>query len=86
MTDKPPNPYVYPQPAAPSVPTFAANGNVSIPMSTPASPGMTLRDYFASQAPEPPIYWWGASAVKDCAGYALWNYQYADAMLLERVK
>ena len=48
-------------------------------------PPMTLRDWFASRAPEPPSSWWGGSA-KDCAGYALWNFQYADAMLSERSK
>ena len=47
------------------------------------TPPMTLRDWFASQAPEPPVTWWG-SGMKDCAGYALWNYQYADAMLAAR--
>ena len=45
--------------------------------------GMTLRDYFATHAPEPPQRWWGGGMV-DCAGYAKWNYQYADAMLEER--
>jgi hypothetical protein len=48
-------------------------------------PGMTLRDWFASRAPEPPATWWGGGA-KDCAGYALWGFQYADAMLAEREK
>jgi len=47
--------------------------------------GMSLRDWFASRAPEPPPTWWGGGA-KDCAGYALWNFQYADAMLAERAK
>lgn len=47
--------------------------------------GMTLRDYFATHAPEPPPRWWGGGSV-DCAGYAKWNYQYADAMLAERQK
>lgn len=48
-----------------------------------AHDGMTLRDWFASRAPEPPVTWWGGGKI-DCAGYALWNYQYADAMLAER--
>jgi len=47
--------------------------------------GMSLRDWFASHAPEPPPTWWGGGA-KDCAGCALWNFQYADAMLAERSK
>jgi len=46
---------------------------------------MTLRDWFASRAPEPPATWWGGNA-KDCAGYALWSFQFADAMLAEREK
>lgn len=45
--------------------------------------GMELRDWFASVAPEPPALWWGNGAA-DCAGYALWAYQYADAMMAAR--
>jgi len=45
--------------------------------------GMTLRDWFASHAPEPPTNWWRGRG-KNCAGYALWNFQYADAMLAAR--
>ena len=47
--------------------------------------GMTLRDWFATHAPPPPTTWWGGSA-PGCSGYALWNYQYADAMLAERTR
>lgn len=47
------------------------------------APPMTLRDWFASRAPEPPSTWWGNGA-KDCAGYAMWNYQYAEAMMQQR--
>lgn len=47
--------------------------------------GMTLRDWFATHAPEPPTIWWGNGPV-DCTGLALWNYQYADAMLRQRDK
>ena len=47
--------------------------------------GMSLRDYFAIHAPEPPMSWWGGDMIT-CAGYALWNYQYADTMLAERAK
>lgn len=47
--------------------------------------GMTLRDYFACRAPEPPMSWWGGTT-PDCAGYAMWNYQYADTMLVKREK
>ncbi len=46
---------------------------------------MTLRDWFATHAPTPPATWWGG-ARPDLAGYALWNYQYANAMLAERAK
>ena len=46
-------------------------------------PGMSLRDWFATHAPEPHASWW-AGRDPDCAGYAQWNYQYADAMLAAR--
>lgn len=46
-------------------------------------PGMDLRDWFASNAPAPPPAWW-ANQQPTCAGYAEWNYQYADAMLAQR--
>ncbi len=46
-----------------------------------AADGMSLRDWFATHAPEPPTTWWDGEATKTCDGYALWNYQYADAML-----
>jgi len=45
--------------------------------------GMSLRDYFASRAPIPPHSWWGTNP-PTCAGFALWNYLYADAMLEQR--
>lgn len=45
--------------------------------------GMSLRDYFASRAPIPPHSWWGNNP-PTCAGFALWNYLYADAMLEQR--
>lgn len=50
-----------------------------------AVPGMSLRDWFATHAPEPPETWWGGGRI-DGAGYALWAYQYADAMLEAREK
>ena len=42
--------------------------------------GVSKREWFAAHAPEPPQSWWGGSN-PDCAGYAMWNFQYADAML-----
>lgn len=54
-------------------------------LTTTDHPGMSLRDWFAARAPEPPMSWWGNGS-KDCAGYALWAFQYADAMLAERAK
>jgi hypothetical protein len=47
-------------------------------------PGMSIRDWFATHAPEPPSTWWGGDR-PDCAGRAMWNYQYADAMLEARM-
>lgn len=63
----------------PSEPAFPVAGGY-------AWDGMTLRDWFASHAPEPPATWWGAGKWPDCAGYAMWNYQYADAMMRQREK
>jgi hypothetical protein len=45
--------------------------------------GMTLRDWFATHAPPAPVTWW-AGGIPDCAAWALWNYQYADAMMAAR--
>ena len=53
--------------------------------SYPPRSGMSLRDYFAARAPQPPAAWWGCGPVT-CAGYAMWAYQYADAMLAARTK
>lgn len=48
--------------------------------------GMALVDYFATHAPEPPPNWWGCGGTRSCSGYAMWNYQYAAAMMAERAK
>jgi len=47
--------------------------------------GLTKREWFATHAPEPPPQWW-AHGAKTCAGYAMWNRQYADAMVAELAK
>ena len=55
-------------------------------------PGMTLREYFAAHAPPmPDSLWGGEPELHDDAaraGYlavvAMWNYEYADAMLAHR--
>ena len=57
---------------APAYPVTAGNQVYAI--------GITKREWFAAHAPEPPMTWWGSSG-RTCAGYAMWNYQYADAML-----
>lgn len=52
--------------------------------------GMSLRDYFAAEAPPPPTWWMkdyasnakDLGAVADCI--AQWNYEYADAMIKRR--
>jgi hypothetical protein len=52
---------------------------------TAVNRGMTLRDYIAAHAPEPPEDWWGPGMWRgSAAGHALWRYQYADAMLAAR--
>lgn len=56
------------------------------------TPGMTLRDYFAAHAPEPPRGWTGTAETleqlsrPDGQIYALmeWRWFYADAMLAAR--
>ena len=46
--------------------------------------GMSLRDYFAAHAPEPPERWRGGErGVQDVID---WCWHYADAMLAERAK
>ena len=46
------------------------------------NPGMTLRDYFAAHAPNPPETW---KAKKDEAANIIeWRWAYADAMLKAR--
>jgi hypothetical protein len=51
---------------------------------------MSLRDYFAAHAPEMPGVWANnlpREKLTDPASlYALWRYEYADAMLAERSK
>jgi hypothetical protein len=54
--------------------------------------GMTLRDYFAAHAPQPPDWWMKcyAADAQDLATVASvlaqWRHEYADAMLKERAK
>lgn len=52
--------------------------------------GMSLRDYFAAHAPEPPDYVLTTININDHAqlaqAFAAWRWQYADAMLAEREK
>ena len=45
-------------------------------------PGMTLRDYFAAHAPEPPASWHGGA--KGLSDVIEWRWWYADAMLKAR--
>lgn len=46
--------------------------------------GLTLRDYFAAHAPEPPKGWHGGDrSIRDVVE---WHWRYADAMLAERAK
>jgi len=63
----------------PAYPHTAAEGHADY------RSGMSLRDYLAARAPQPPSTWWGCGPVT-CDGYAKWAYQYADAMLSARTK
>ena len=44
--------------------------------------GMTLRDYFAAHAPEPPAAWRGGD--KKMNDIIVWRWWYADEMLKAR--
>ena len=44
--------------------------------------GMTLRDYFAAKAPEPPASWRGGD--RSLPDLIAWRWWYADAMLKAR--
>lgn len=46
--------------------------------------GMTLRDYFAAKAPEPPASWRGGD--RSVPDLIAWRWWYADAMLKARKK
>lgn len=46
--------------------------------------GMTLRDYFAAHAPEPPNSWRGGE--RSISDITQWRWWYADSMLKERDK
>lgn len=46
--------------------------------------GISMRDYFAANAPPPPDHWRGGE--RDANGMASWAYRFADAMLAEREK
>lgn len=57
-------------------------------------PGMALRDWFATHAPEMPEQWWkDTPKTKENGEYihyaeaqAAWAFFYADAMMKERIK
>jgi hypothetical protein len=44
--------------------------------------GMTLRDYFAANAPDAPKSWHGGS--RDASDIVAWHWRYADLMLEAR--
>ena len=46
--------------------------------------GMSLLDYFAAHAPDPP-FWWKHDAAHEVEFYR-WRWHYAEAMLKERDK
>ena len=55
--------------------------------------GMSLRDWFAGNAPPMPEQWWidtkheyGDKVGSYAEAIAAWNYFYADAMIAEREK
>lgn len=72
----------------PAFPGDTATGYVQIDVSgishavTEPHQGMTLRDYFAAHAPEPPESWHGGA--RKIADLIAWRWSYADYMLKER--
>ena len=64
-----------------------ADGGPAFPTSAENSPmggarGMSLREYFAAHAPDPP-FWWRHDMEHEDQFYR-WRWHYADAMLEER--
>lgn len=51
-----------------------------------AYPGMSLRDYFAVHAPDPPAWWYENATDFESHHKALcqWRWKYAETMLKER--
>lgn len=49
---------------------------------TTHSYGMSMRDYFAAHAPEPPKIWRGGE--RSIVDIVQWHWAYADAMLKAR--
>jgi hypothetical protein len=63
------------------------DGGPTFPVQSATNDGVTLRDYFAAKAPEPPAQWWDNSPfVDEIEGIICWRWYYADAMLAEREK
>lgn len=61
------------------------NGGPAFPATTEQAawfPGMTLRDYFAAHAPEPPRCW--RDGDRRLPDVIEWRWYYADAMLKAR--
>jgi len=74
----------FPSPFVPATATSADAGMHYYTPFIPANPGMSLRDYFAVHAPNPPD-WWMHDANNEDQFYK-WRWHYADAMLAEREK
>ena len=63
-------------------PAFPRAGYDGPDLSELSQDGMTLRDYFAAHAPEPPKTWHGGDRnIKDIVS---WRWYYADQMLETR--
>lgn len=71
-----------PDNSGPAFPAFEVRTHDTGDLVENASQGMTLRDYFAAHAPEPPAAWRGGDRkLKDVIA---WPYWYADAVLKAR--
>jgi hypothetical protein len=71
-------------PAFPTTQELNANGDVV----RGGSDGMSLRDFFAANAPPMPQMWRQVrhDFRSEVEAHARWSYEYADAMLAERAK
>ena len=65
----------FPQPA----PKIIGSDGFNNPLYEQSNSGMTLRQYYAAHAPEPPK-WWGGGEI-NLSNIIAWRFTYADCMI-----